>query len=115
MFTIANVGMCVPWHDHASPKMSDETQEMGDVVDSPECIGVGDINNVLGILSGLQIPLDEGRPGDGHHSRCDQRDRNGDAEKTSHGRGLLGERIAKARSTSGPSPKPGEGFIATSR
>ena len=55
MFTIANVGMWISWHDHTSSRMVRRTVHIGGGVDLPERIGIRDINDVLGILPGLQI------------------------------------------------------------
>lgn len=88
MFTVANVGMWVPWHDHTSSKTRSGNPHgayrRNDVVGLPELIGIRDINNVLDVLPGLQIPLDEDRSEDGSHRRRDQRGQNGGLEKAGH-------------------------------
>lgn len=55
-----------------------------DIVDSPELVGIRDINDILDILSGVQLPLDEERPEGGGHNGCDQRDQNGGLEEAGH-------------------------------
>ena len=58
--------------------------------DSPELVGIRDVDDVLYVLSTLQILLDENGSKDGRHSRRDERDQHSGLEKACHGVGFLG-------------------------
>ena len=106
MFAIANVGMWVPWHDYTSSRtVRRSLWGWRDVFDSPERIGVRDINNVLRILSGLQIPLDEDGSEDGRRRRCGEYNRNSGLEEPGH---VVGSGVGIRCSTSARVAKASE-------
>ena len=57
---------------------------------SPELVGVRDVDDVLYVLSNLQILLDENGPKDGYNSRRNERDQHSGLEKACHGVGFFG-------------------------
>ena len=53
-------------------------------VDLPERVGIRNIDDVLGVLSGLQTILHERRSEDGGHCRGDQHDQSGGLKRAGH-------------------------------